>query len=363
VEITTSNGLTGLGECTLGGKGKTVEAAVKDNSAYLMGRDPHLIEDSWQAIYKGAFLRGGPVLTAALSGIETALWDILGQEHGMPIHQFLGGAVRKKIRAYAWPDGSDVEEIVESSKDLVRKGWTALKFDAFSSVEGEEKPESTVARNAVGVALAKTKAVREAVGEDIDIMIDLHGRPTVVEAMKFIKEAEAYDLYFIEEPITPENADVLADLKKASRSPIATGERIFTRFGFREIFEKRACHIIQPDLCHAGGIFEGRKIAAMAEAYFIQVAPHNPFSPVSTAACIQLDACIPNFSIQEVNISDMPWRSKLIRNAPEVTQGYFDIPSKPGLGVELNHNALSERPYEPAILPRMKREDGTVTEW
>lgn len=363
VEITTSTGLLGLGEATVEGKEKTVEAAIKDAEPYLIGKDPHSIEEHVETLYKGAFWRGGPILNSAISGIDIALWDILGQEFGTPICQLLGGACRRKIRAYTWPIGNTDEEQVASAKQFVKEGFTAVKFSPYTSIEGDSKPESTVARSALSEAVRRVGVMREALGDQVDVLIDLHGRTTPSEAVRFVHLVEPYNPFFIEEPVTPENVDVLAMITHSARVPIATGERVFTKYGFRELLEKKACHIIQPDLCHAGGILECKKIAAMAEAYFVEVAPHNPLSPVATAACLQVDACIPNFLIQEVESTDMPWRERLVKNAPKVKDGFFEIPSKPGLGVQLNHDAIAERPYQKLDLPRIRREDGGIAEW
>ena len=364
LEIQTSSGMVGLGEATVEGREKTVEAAIKENARYLIGKDPHNIEELWQAMYKGAFWRGGPILNSAISGIEIALWDILGKELGAPIHQFLGGPCRSKIRAYTWPEGDTIEEKIESSKEFVkRNGFTAIKFAPYSSVEGDVKPESHITRNSFGEAVRRVRMMREALGDEIDILIDFHGRPTLSETVRLANEIEKYNPFFIEEPVTPENVDAVAIVRNSTRTPIATGERLFTKFGFRELLEKNACQIVQPDLCHAGGILEGKKIAAMAECYFVQVAPHNPLSPVSTAACLQLDSCIPNFCIQECTSSDMEFKKKLIKNCPEIHEGHFEIPSRPGLGIELNHDVINDRPYEEKDLPRMRRDDGSIAEW
>jgi galactonate dehydratase len=225
------------------------------------------------------------------------------------------------------------------------------------------KPESHFTKRSYSDAVAKVRMMRESLGDEVDILIDFHGRPTLSETVKLAREIEKYNPFYIEEPVTPENVDALAMVRNSTSVPIATGERLFTKYGFREVLEKKACQIIQPDLCHAGGILEGKKIAAMAECYFVQVAPHNPLSPVSTAACLQLDACIPNFCIQECVVTDMEFKRKMIKNCPEIHDGYFDIPSRPGLGVELNHDVIKDSPYEEKDLPRMRREDESVAEW
>ncbi len=364
IELETDSGMVGLGEATVEGREKTVEAAVKENARYLVGKDSRNIEEHWQAMYKGAFWRGGPILNSAISGIEMALWDLLGKELGVPVHQLLGGRCRNKIRAYTWPDGNTIEEKIESAKNFVRNmGFTAIKFAPYTSIEGDMNSESNLSRSALADAAERVRMMREALGDGIDILVDFHGRPTLPETTRLAQEIEKYHPFFIEEPLPPENIDAMRMVRDSTAIPIATGERLFTKFGFRELLEKNACQIIQPDLCHAGGILEGKKIAAMAECYFVQVAPHNPLSPVSTAACLNLDSCIPNFCIQECVVADLEYKKRLIKNSPEIHDGYFYVPSKPGLGVELNHDAISERPYEASDLPRMRREDGSVSEW
>ena len=376
LEIETSTGAVGVGEATVEGKLKAVEAAIREHENYLIGKDPQAIEEHWQVMNRGSFWRGGPVLNSAISGIEIALWDILGQELGAPIHQLLGGACRRKIRAYTHILGNTAEEHAEMAKELVKRGYNALKMDPYSSMEGEfvggrkrdgsyplPHGEAVIGRDAFEKSIERVRLVREAVGKGVDLMLDLHGRTTPTEAIRFAHEVEKYNPLFIEEPVPPENVDILALVRNSSRVSIATGERIFTKYGFRELLEKKACQVLQPDVCHAGGILECKKIAAMAEANFAEMAPHNPLSPVATAACLQLDACIPNFLIQEVPSEDASWRERAVENAPKVVDGYFEIPSKPGLGVRLNHDALGERPYKKTDLPRFRREDGSLTEW
>jgi galactonate dehydratase len=356
VQVITDAGITGLGEATLEYKPEAVMGALKDLRGFLIGKDPTMIEHLWQAIYRLSFYRGGPVLSSALGGIDIALWDIKGKLLGEPIWKLLGGPTREKIRVYTHFGGATPAETAEQARRLVAAGFRALKTGprgAYEMVEGPHKIHEIVEH---------LKAAREAVGEDIDLMFDAHGDLYPAVSVQVAREIEPLHLLWIEEPALPENADAMKKIADETTVPIATGERLFTIWGFREVLEKGIADVIQPDMVHAGGISQLKKIAALAEAYYVAVAPHNPLSPVSTAACLHLDAAIPNFLIQEM-VYGNPDRASLVAEPIEkVTDGYVALPTKPGLGVELNEEAIKRLGYKPSGFPEQYRKDGSVGE-
>ncbi|UCH03026.1 MAG: galactonate dehydratase [Candidatus Bathyarchaeota archaeon] len=338
VKLDTDEGLSGVGEVTLDEKGKTVEAALREVKRYILGKDPFQIERHWQAMY-GTWWRKGPVLMSALSGVEQALWDIVGKKLETPIYNLLGGAYRDKIKVYANMQSSQIpEELAEEAKSHVAKGITAVKF----FYRGKRLRSREL--------MPLLQALRDAVGEKVDIALDFTGRYRPDEVLRVAKELEEFGLLFLEEPISFENIDALAKLTAAVRIPIATGERLLSKFEFRELLEKRAADIIQPDPCNSGGILECRKVAAMAEAHYIPVALHNPYSPVGTAVCVQLDTCIPNSTLQEYKEDDIPLRAEFLKEPIRAKNGFIPVPTKPGLGIELNEDLLAElrekHPYE-----------------
>ncbi len=353
VRVHTDEGLVGLGEC-LGDKAKAVAAAVDELAAYLVGQDPFRIEHHWQAMYRGAFWRGGPILNAAISGVEIALWDILGKALGVPIYQLLGGKCRERIRMYQHIGGDTLEKLAESAGAAVAGGFTAVKWCPVPATRAVDTAQMRKQ------ATEQLRVVREIIGDQIDILIDMHGRLSPAMAILLGEAFAEYQPMFLEEPCLPENVDAMARVAHTLKTPIATGERLFTKFGFREVLEKQAAAILQPDVVICGGIMELKKIAAMAEAYYVAIAPHNPYGPVATAAALQVDACLPNFLIQEfVSLGEGYLKEPLT-----VTDGYADIPDRPGLGVELDDEAVCARPRESWEVPRWFHEDdGSVADW
>jgi galactonate dehydratase len=329
LKIHTNAGIVGLGEPITEGRALTCAAAVKEVEPYLIGKDPRAVAHHWQAIYRHAFYRGGPILTSALSGIDQALWDIKGKALGVPVYELLGGPTRDRIRVYA--HAGTPEQIQERR---------AQGFTAFKTGPAKKRPARFVENKAaVDYAAERFAALREVVGPEGDIGIDFHGAISPATAKLLIKVLEPYQPMFIEEPVNCQNVEAMADIAKGTHLPIATGERIFTKWGFREILEKGAATILQPDLCHAGGITEVRLIAGMAEAYYATVAPHNPLGPISLAAGLQIAASIPNFLCQEqVSLGD-----GYIKNPFTVKNGYIDLPKEPGLGIELDENAMADK--------------------
>lgn len=355
LKMHTDEGIVGLGEPILEGRSQTVAAAVQEIGRHLIGMDPRMIEHNWQAIYRWQFYRGGPILCSALSGIEQAMWDILGKSLEQPVYRLLGGPTRDKIRVYKGCGGAVVAGRVPGIKAAVEQGFTAVKIglprgpvwhlDNLAFVQETERYFA---------------AARETAGPDVDIAIDFHGQSSPAMSIRLAKAVEPYYPLFIEEPVLPGNTDELARVARSTSVPIATGERLFTKWGFREVIEKQAAAILQPDLSHAGGIAEVKKIAAMAESYYGAIAPHCPLGPIALAACIQLDAAIPNFLIQELGSLGKGY----LKEPSEVIDGHIPLPTKPGLGIELDEDALADKVYDGSWdHDACLHEDGSVGDW
>ncbi|MCK9251710.1 MAG: galactonate dehydratase [Eubacteriales bacterium] len=366
LKITTDEGICGWGEPVVEGKSRTVAMAVREFGEAILGRNPLHIEAIWQQLYRGSFYRGGPVLTSALSGIEQALWDIKGKALGVPVYDLLGGPVRQQIRMYthikkvgAQAD-FPVETMVETARQLCARGFTALKYSIIPPVRAVESLQALHEHE------ARFQAVREAIGPAVDLAIDFHGRVGPGTAQRLITMLEPFYPWFVEEAVLPENAAVMAQIARGTPVPLASGERLFTRWGFRELLDSQAVKIIQPDLCHVGGIFEARKLAAMAEIYYMSVAPHNPLGPVSLAACLQLDACIPNFLAQEYpGMADgLDLGQGILRRPFTVIDGSIAIPEGPGLGIEVDEQALAALAYDGIWeSPTLTYDDGSLADW
>jgi len=354
LKMHTDEGVCGWGEPIVEGWSRTVAECVQEMGRYLIGQDPRRIEHHWQALYRGAFYRGGPVLVSALSGIEQAMWDIVGKWLGVPVHQLLGGAVRERIRVYRHVGGESLEAYVTSGRASREQGFTAVKTCPFGAARFVETPAF------VDAVVARVAALREAVGDGVDIGLDFHGRVSPALAIQLARALEPLRPMFIEEPCLPENVDAMANIASATAVPIATGERLFTKWGFREVLEKQAAAILQPDLSHAGGILEVRQIAAMAEAYYVAIAPHCPLGPISLAAGLQVDACVPNFLCQEqVSLGEGYLREPFVLN-----DGHIDVPAGPGLGIEVDEEAVADKLYDGSHEnPRLWHEDGSLADW
>ena len=350
LKIHTDAGIVGLGEPITEGRAKTCAEAVKEIEPYLIGKDPRRVVHHWQAIYRHAFYRGGPILTSALSGIDQALWDIKGKALGVPVYELLGGRTRDKVRVYAHANTP------EAMKLSMAQGFTAFK----AGVAKKRPTRYVETPSAIKYAAEKFAELRAAVGDDADIGIDFHGSVSPATAKLLIKAYEPYNPMFIEEPINCQDHDIMAEIARGTHLPIATGERVFTKWGFREVLEKKAATILQPDLCHAGGITEVRLIAGMAEAYYATIAPHNPLGPISLAAGVQIAASIPNFLCQEqVSLGE-----GYIKNPFKVSQGYLELPTGPGLGIELDENALANKLNHDWKNPESyDADDGSVVDW
>ncbi len=347
VKVYTDEGIDGVGEATLEYKEKALLGAFEHIKEYLVGEDPRAIEKHFHAIYRDAYWRGGPVLMSALSAVEMALWDILGKSLGVPVYQLLGGKVHEKVRIYVngWFAGAkEPEEFGQKAAEAVKRGVTAMKWDPFG------KNYLNISGKDLDKALRCVDEVRRAVGPDVDLLIEGHGRFNVPTGIKIAKELEQFKPMFFEEPVPPDNLDALKEVRDKSPVAISAGERLYTRWDYRPMFDKMAADYIQPDISHAGGIMELKKIAAEAESRYIPFAPHNPSGPVANAATLQLAATCPNFEILEIMYSDVEWRKDVTNEALTYADGYITIPDKPGLGIEIDEEACLAHPYKPHTL-------------
>lgn len=342
VKVYTDEGIAGVGEGTLEYKEHALEGAVEHLKNYLLGKDPRNIERLYHDIYRDAYWRGGAVLMSALSAVECALWDILGKSLGVPVYTLLGGKANEDCRIYVngWFAGAKTpREFAEKAKIAVKKGVTAMKWDPFG------KSYLQISNADLTNALECVAAVREAVGDKIDLLIEGHGRFDVPTGIKIAKELEQFKPMWFEEPVPPNNLEALKAVRDKSPVAISAGERLYTRFDYNELFRTRACDYIQPDISHAGGIMELKKIAAIAEANYIPFAPHNPSGPVANAATLQLAACCPNFCILEIMYSDVDYRKYVTNENLVYENGRIRIGDKPGLGIELNEEECLKHLY------------------
>ena len=342
VKVYTDEGIAGVGEGTLEYKEHALEGAVEHLKNYLLGKDPRNIERLYHDIYRDAYWRGGAVLMSALSAVQCALWDILGKSLGVPVYTLLGGKANEDCRIYVngWFAGAKTpREFAEKAKIAVKKGVTAMKWDPFG------KSYLQISNADLTNALECVAAVREAVGDKIDLLIEGHGRFDVPTGIKIAKELEQFKPMWFEEPVPPNNLEALKAVRDKSPVAISAGERLYTRFDYNELFRTRACDYIQPDISHAGGIMELKKIAAIAEANYIPFAPHNPSGPVANAATLQLAACCPNFCILEIMYSDVDYRKYVTNENLVYENGRIRIGDQPGLGIELNEEECLKHPY------------------
>jgi galactonate dehydratase len=371
VKVETDEDLYGWGEASLEWKTRSLVGAVEDFAPMVIGEDPTRIEHLYQKMYRQSFWRVGVIGLSAISAIEQACWDILGKSLNQPVYKLLGGFVRDKVRMYTHLGGGDMRAVYESqlsedskvfvdrALEVVEKGYSAVKVLITPPTE----PLNSIA--AYRYAEKMMAALRDAVGDGVDIMIDCHGRHSLGNAIEFCRILAPYHPYFIEEPVPPDNVDVLADVRRASPVPIATGERLVTRYQFREVIEKQACHVIQPDLCHCGGLWEAKKIAAMAEMYTMGVAPHNPLGPVANAAALHFDLSTPNFLIQEDMLTDVPWRWEVVRHSLKTENGYWLPTDVPGLGIEVDEVAAAKHPFRQEVLhsTTIRASDNAILDW
>jgi galactonate dehydratase len=365
LEIETDQGVVGYSEATLEGKAKTMQAALTELPRFLLGKDPTMIEHLWQYIYRTAFWRGGPVMNTVLSAMDIALWDIKGKILNCPIYDLLGGPVRDKIKMYShWGASMDasVSEMRDLGMEVYEAGYRAVKTSPRPPVSASPGPAEM--KRQVGYF----ERMREALPDEVDIAIDFHGRFSPAAAIRFGQAIDHLNCLFYEEPCLPENVDAMAKIADQVSTPIATGERIFLKWGFVPYLEGHIVDIIQPDIIHAGGISETRRICAMAEAYYATTALHCPYGPFALAACLQVDATIPNFLIQESAIpwrqGGTPFRKEIVIESIEIIEdGYLTLPKKPGLGVELNLEILGKYPYRPDSQGIIFHEDNSLADW
>ncbi|MGI5817106.1 MAG: galactonate dehydratase [Armatimonadota bacterium] len=347
VRVRTDEGLHGVGEATLEYRELTVAQAVKELERSLIGRDPHQIEAIWQQCYRDAYWRGGPVLMSALSGVEMALWDLKGKALGVPVYQLLGGRIRDSVPCYAngwFAPAKTPDEFAARAREAVEAGFSGLKWDPFGAAWMDiTKPE-------LNRALRCVEAVVEAVGPQVDVLIEAHGRFNVATAIRTAQALEQYDITWLEEPVPPDNLEALAEVRNRVRVPIAAGERLYSRWDYQRFFSLHCADFAQPDVSHVGGVMEVKKIAAQAEANHVAICPHNPSGPVANAASLQLAACIPNFQVLETMATDVPWRADISTEQVVLEDGRMRIPDTPGLGIDLNEAAIAEHPYEPRDL-------------
>ena len=365
LEIETDEGITGWGEPVVEGRASIVKTAVEDFSDYLIGKDPMKIEDHWQAMYRGGFYRGGPEVMSAIAGIDQALWDIKGKYYNAPVYELLGGKCRDKLKVYSWVGGDRPSDLLNGIQVLKDSGCTAIKMNGTEEmhyVDDFSKIEEVANRIA---------QVREKFGYEIGIGVDFHGRVHKTMAKVLARELDQFKLMFIEEPVMAQNNEALREIVKHTSTPIATGERMFSRWDYKNLFMDGYVDIIQPDVSHAGGISEVKKIVSMAEAFDVAVAPHCPLGPIALAACVQIDACTPNAFIQEQSLGihynkggdllDYIENKDMFR----FENGFIQIPEDPGLGVVVN----KEKVLEAAKIghnwknPVWRNYDGTIAEW
>ncbi len=358
IELSTNEGICGIGEATItGGLEKPVEATVHEMRKFMLGEDPFNVIQLWQKMYRVIHdaRPPGTIQTSAIGGIEMALWDIIGKKLNTPIYNLLGGHCRDKIRVYAnchrfFRSARSLTDYARKAVEAVERGFTALKWDPFGEC-------STIISEA---NLHKTselvKTVRDAVGDDVDLCVEAHGRFNTYTAIKIAHELEPYNPLWFEEPVPPENMTALAEVKRKATIPIASGERVFTKYGFSNLLEQRAVDIIQPDVVHVGGILEMKNVGAMAEAHYLPVAPHNPNGPIASSATLQVASFLPNFLIFEYFLEDFPWLDEIAIPPLRIRNGYIDVPTKPGLGIEVNKETLAKYPYK-EVMPSLKLDE------
>jgi galactonate dehydratase len=365
LKISTDEGIIGWGEPIVEGKAETVQTAVHELSDYLIGKDPLNIEDHWSVMYRAGFYRGGPVLMSAISGIDQALWDIKGKYFNTPIYQLQGGAAREKMRVYCWIAGDRPNDIEQAAKEAKESGFTALKMNVTEELQYIDS------FGKVEKALERVAAARKVLGSDFGIGLDFHGRVHKSMAKILAKELEPYHPMFIEEPVLPQNNEALREIANHTSIPIATGERMFSRWDFKQLLIDGYADIIQPDLSHAGGITECKKIASMAEAFDVAFAPHCPLGPIALAACLQVDASSHNAFIQEQSLGIHYNKGSDLMDYlqdPSVFQykdGFVPIPKGPGLGIEINEEKVRKmaKVGHRWRNPVWRHEDGSVAEW
>lgn len=362
VKVHTDAGITGLGESGAWGYLEASEKAVDTFRRYLIGQDPLRIEHHWQYLYRCSHFRGAAIM-GALSAVDIALWDIAGKHFGVPVYQLLGGKCRAKARVYYHVFGRTTEELVAGCIEAKRQGFTAVGHLTPFLDEPRTVPYYKTHASLIDDAIDTVHQYREAVGNEVDLCIEIHRRLTPAEAIALGRGLEPFHPYFYEDPILPDNFDEMAQVAQHINIPIATGERLHNIWEFEMLLARNAVQYVRPDVCLAGGITHCKKIAAVAEAHHVGVVPHNPLSPVSTAACLQLAACIPNFALQEYPLGEHePPKSEIVQSAARLEDGFLVIPDAPGIGIELADDAAAKHPYRPREFVTRLHVDGSVVD-
>jgi galactonate dehydratase len=365
LRVETSDGLVGWGEPVVEGRARTVRGAVEELlEEYLLGEPPGLIEDHWQTMYRGGFYRGGPVLMSAIAGIDQALWDIKGKHFGAPVYELLGGRVRDRVQVYGWIGGDEPTAVADAAEQATGAGLRALKMNATAELRHIDTPA------AVDAAAERLAAVRDRVGPEVDVAVDFHGRASKAMAKRLATALEPHDPFFVEEPVRPGQEDALPGVAAHTDTPIATGERLYSRWDFAPLFADGAVDVVQPDLSHAGGISEVKRIAAMAEAHDVALAPHCPLGPVALASCLQVDAVAANALVQEQSLNIHYNETADLLDYVEdpsvfdYADGYVDLPEGPGLGVTVDEAVIEARAGEVDWHnPVWRHDDGSIAEW
>lgn len=365
VKITTDDGFVGWGEPVIEGKAYTVKACVEEMKEYLIGRNAGDIEDIWNLLYRAGFYRGGPIIMSAIAGIDQALWDIKGKYYNAPVYDLLGGKCRERIKVYSWVGGDRPAHVAAAAKEKQEQGFTAVKMNATEELQIVDTYDK------IDAVLERVGSIRDACGKNFGIAIDFHGRVHKPMAKLLARELEQFNPMFIEEPVLCEQMEEFKEIARIANIPIATGERLFSRYDFKRLLREGGVDIIQPDLSHAGGITEVKKIAAMAEAYDVALAPHCPLGPVALSSCLQVDAISYNAFIQEQSIGIHYNKGKsvldYVLNQEDFvfSDGYVNMPSKPGLGVEVNEALVEEENKTPHSWknPVWRHADGSIAEW
>ena len=360
VQVHTDAGITGLGESGAWGFLEASAAAVDTFARYLVGQDPLRIEHHWQYLYRWSHFRGAAIM-GALSAVDIALWDIAGKHFGAPVHQLLGGRCRDRARVYYHVNGATKEDLIQGCIDAKARGFTAVGHLTPFLDEPRDRPYFKTHAEKMEDAVDTVRRYREAVGNDVDLCIEIHRRLTPAEAVVLGRGIEPYRPFFYEDPILPDNLDEMALVAERIHVPIATGERLHSIWEYQALLQRGAVQYVRPDVCMVGGISHARKIAALAEAFHVQVVPHNPLSPVSTAACIQLAAAIPNFALQELPVGEEVSPKRTMVDQPlALDGGFLLVPERPGIGIELAPDARERHPYRPRAVETRLHSDGSV---
>lgn len=358
VVIDTDEGIYGLGEAGITGRELAVQGAIEHFKPLLIGQDPFRTEHIWQMLFRGGFFPAQRILTAAIAAIDIALWDIKGKVLGVPVYQLLGGLARDKVVTYNHNVGETIEELVESCQRSVEEGWKVIRWGLAHQKGSVFEPRPAVRR-----AIKEFQAVREAVGDDIEICMDVHTRVNLADAVTLCREVEPFRPYFMEDPLRVENAQSYRNLRNRTNVPLAVGEQYSSKWDFRQIIEEELMDYARVDLCVCGGISEAKKIAGWCETHYIDLAVHNPIGPVATSAFLHLCLSIPNFAVQELPRRPGDSMPDVVLNQPVWEDGYLLPPAAPGLGIEFDRSAIKKYPFDMTELPHLRRTDGSVTNW